>query len=42
MQRNEDPGPFTILYTIRLLHFVKALCNFSASINVMSLYVYKN
>ena len=41
MQKNEDPGAFTIPCTIGLLHFVKALCEVGASINLMPLSIYK-
>ena len=41
MQKKEDPGAFTILCTIVLLHFAKALCNLGASINLMPLQIYK-
>ena len=33
VQKNEDPGAFTIPCTIGLLHFAKALCDLGASIN---------
>ena len=41
MQKKEDPGAFTILCTIGLLHFAKALCDLGASINLMPLSIYK-
>ena len=37
VQNKEDPGAFTILCTIGLLHFSKALCDIGASINLMPL-----
>ena len=40
VQKKEDPGAFTIPCTIRLLHFVKALCDLGASINHMPLSIY--
>ena len=30
VQKKEDPGAFTILCTIGLLHFAKALCDLGA------------
>ncbi|KAK4707466.1 hypothetical protein R3W88_032958 [Solanum pinnatisectum] len=39
--KKEDPGAFTIPCTIGLLHFAKALCDLGASINLMSLSIYK-
>ena len=41
MQKKEDSGAFTIPCTIGLLYFVKALCDLGASINLMSLSIYK-
>lgn len=41
MQKNEDPGAFTIPCTIGLLHFSKTLCDLGASINLMPLSIYK-
>ena len=41
VQNKEDPGAFTIPCTIGLLHFVKALCDLGASINLMPLSIYK-
>ena len=41
VQKKEDPGAFTILCTIGLLHFAKALCDLGASINLMPLLIYK-
>ncbi|KAK4731533.1 hypothetical protein R3W88_024521 [Solanum pinnatisectum] len=41
VQKKEDPGAFTIPCTIGLLHFAKALCDLGASINLMSLSIYK-
>ncbi|XP_049383860.1 uncharacterized protein LOC125848070 [Solanum stenotomum] len=41
VQKKEDPGAFTIPCTIRLLPFAKALCDVGASINLMSLSIYK-
>ncbi|KAK4721218.1 hypothetical protein R3W88_011451 [Solanum pinnatisectum] len=39
--KKEDPGAFTILCTIGILHFAKALCDLGARINLMSLSIYK-
>ncbi|XP_049381274.1 uncharacterized protein LOC125845788 [Solanum stenotomum] len=39
--KKEDPGAFAIPCTIWLLHFAKALCDLGASINLMSLSIYK-
>ena len=39
--KNEDPGAFTILCIIGLLHFAKALYDLGASINLMPLSIYK-
>ena len=41
VQKKEDPSAFTIPCTIGLLHFAKALCDLGASINLMSLSIYK-
>ncbi|KAK4706807.1 hypothetical protein R3W88_033639 [Solanum pinnatisectum] len=41
LQKKEDHGAFTIPCTIGLLHFAKALCDLGASINLMSLSIYK-
>ena len=41
VQKKEDPGEFTIPCTVRSLHFVKALCDLGASINLMPLSIYK-
>ncbi|XP_069150729.1 uncharacterized protein [Solanum lycopersicum] len=41
VQKNEDPGVFTIPCTIVLLHFAKALCDLGESINLMPLSIYK-
>ncbi|KAK4721669.1 hypothetical protein R3W88_011902 [Solanum pinnatisectum] len=41
MQKKGDPGAFTIPCTIGMLHFAKALCDLSASINLMPLSIYK-
>ncbi|XP_069151928.1 uncharacterized protein [Solanum lycopersicum] len=41
IQKKEDPGAFTIPCTVGSLHFVKALCDLGASINLMSLSIYK-
>ena len=41
LQKKEDPGAFTIPCTIGLLHFVKALCDLAASINLMPFSIYK-
>ncbi|TMX00126.1 hypothetical protein EJD97_001355 [Solanum chilense] len=40
VQKNEDPGAFTILCNIGLLHFAKALYDLGASINLMPLSIY--
>ena len=37
VQKKEDPSAFTIPCTIGSLHFVKALCDLGASINIMPL-----
>ncbi|KAK4723844.1 hypothetical protein R3W88_026623 [Solanum pinnatisectum] len=37
----EDPGAFTIPCTIGMFHFAKALCDLGASINLLSLSIYK-
>ncbi|XP_047268863.1 uncharacterized protein LOC124898840 [Capsicum annuum] len=42
LQKKADPRAFTILCTVRSLNFVKALCDLGASINLMSLSMYKN
>ncbi|XP_049368219.1 uncharacterized protein LOC125833118 [Solanum verrucosum] len=39
--KKEDLGAFTIPCTIGLLHFAKALCDLGASINLMTLAIYK-
>ncbi|XP_049410578.1 uncharacterized protein LOC125873760 [Solanum stenotomum] len=39
--KKEDPGAFTIQFTIGILHFAKALCDLGASINLMPLSIYK-
>ena len=41
VQKNEDPGAFTIPCTDGSLHFAKALCDLGASINLMPLSIYK-
>ena len=41
LQKNEDPGAFTIPCTVRSLYFAKALCDLGASINLMPLSIYK-
>ena len=41
VQKKENPGAFPIHCTIGLLHFVKALCDLRASINIMPLSIYK-
>ena len=41
VQKKEHPGALTIPCTIGLLHFVKALCDLGASINLMPLSIYK-
>ncbi|KAK4737122.1 hypothetical protein R3W88_000819 [Solanum pinnatisectum] len=40
-QKKEDPSAFIIQCIIGLLHFAKALCDLGASINLMSLSIYK-
>ena len=40
-QKKEDLGAFTIPCTVESLHFVKALCDLEASINLMPLSIYK-
>lgn len=40
--KKEDPGAFTIPFTIGLFHFKKAVCDLGSSINFMPLYIYKN
>ncbi|KAK4707281.1 hypothetical protein R3W88_033128 [Solanum pinnatisectum] len=42
VQKKEDPGAFTIPCTIGMLHFVKALCDLDANINLIPLSIYKN
>ena len=42
VQKKKNLGAFTIPCTIGLLHFVKALCDLRASINLMPLLFYKN
>ena len=42
VQKKEDLGAFTIPCTVGSLHFVKALCDLGASINLMPLSIYKN
>ena len=42
VQKKEDSSAFNIPCTIRLLHFVKSLCDLEASINLMPLLIYKN
>ncbi|KAH0727844.1 hypothetical protein KY290_003564 [Solanum tuberosum] len=39
--KKEDPGAFTISCTIGMLQFAKALCDFGASINLISYEIYK-
>ena len=39
--KKEDPDAFTIPCTIGLLHFAKALCDLNASINLITLSIYK-
>ncbi|XP_049346837.1 uncharacterized protein LOC125811400 [Solanum verrucosum] len=39
--KREDRGAFTILCTIGMLQFAKALCDFGASINLMYYAIYK-
>ncbi|XP_049391514.1 uncharacterized protein LOC125855905 [Solanum stenotomum] len=41
VQKETDPGAFSIPCTTRILHFSKVLCDFRASINLMSLSIYK-
>ncbi|KAK4737366.1 hypothetical protein R3W88_001063 [Solanum pinnatisectum] len=41
VQKKEDPGAFTIPYTIGMLHLAKALCDLGANINLMPLSIYK-
>ena len=41
VQKKEDPGAFTIPCTVGSLHFLKALCDLGASINLMPLSIYK-
>ncbi|XP_049345501.1 uncharacterized protein LOC125810030 [Solanum verrucosum] len=41
VQKKKDPGAFIIPCTIGMLHFAKALCDLGASINLMSLSIYK-
>ncbi|XP_049414773.1 uncharacterized protein LOC125877556 [Solanum stenotomum] len=41
VQKNEDPGAFTIQCTIELLHFARALCDMGVRINLMPLSIYK-
>ena len=41
LQKEEDPGVFTIPCTVGSLHFAKALCYMGASINLMPLSIYK-
>ena len=40
-QKLKDPGSFTILYTIENSIFERALCDLGASINLMSLSIFK-
>ena len=40
VQKNEDPGAFSIPCTIRLLHFSKPLCDLGDRINLMPLSIY--
>ncbi|XP_019225705.1 PREDICTED: uncharacterized protein LOC109207268 [Nicotiana attenuata] len=41
IQKKEDPGAFTISYTIGVRDFARALCDNGASINLMPLSIYK-
>nr|XP_004240327.1 uncharacterized protein LOC101251887 [Solanum lycopersicum] len=41
VQKNENPGAFTISCTIRLFHFAKPLCDLGESINLMPLSIYQ-
>lgn len=41
VKKKEDPGAFINPCTIMLLHFPKALCDLSNSINIMPLSIYK-
>ncbi|XP_060195147.1 uncharacterized protein LOC132624376 [Lycium barbarum] len=40
VQKNEDPGDFTSLCTIRIYKFAKALCDLGESINLMPLAIF--
>ncbi|XP_070054433.1 uncharacterized protein [Nicotiana tomentosiformis] len=40
-QKCEDPGCFTIPFTLGTINFDKSLCDSGASINLMPLYIYK-
>ncbi|XP_049357115.1 uncharacterized protein LOC125821791 [Solanum verrucosum] len=42
IKNREDPGAFTILCTIGMLQFAKALCDLGARINLMPYAMYKN
>ena len=41
VQKKEDPSAFIIPSTVESLHFAKALCDMGASINLMTLSIYK-
>ncbi|XP_049406274.1 uncharacterized protein LOC125869920 [Solanum stenotomum] len=41
VHKKEDPGAFSIRCTIRSIEFAKALCDLGASINLMSMAIYK-
>ncbi|KAK4733657.1 hypothetical protein R3W88_007918 [Solanum pinnatisectum] len=41
VQKKKDPGAFTIPCTIGAFEFAKALCDLGASINLMTLAIYK-
>ncbi|XP_049345015.1 uncharacterized protein LOC125809411 [Solanum verrucosum] len=41
LKKREDPRAFTILCTIGMLQFAKALCDLGASINLMPYAIYK-
>ncbi|XP_047252167.1 uncharacterized protein LOC124887044 [Capsicum annuum] len=42
MQKKSDPGAVSIPYMIGTMEFTKALCDLGASVNLMSLTIYKN
>lgn len=41
VQKKEDPGAFTIPCTIGAIQFAKTLCDLGASINLMTLAIFK-